>query len=423
MKKDLFILFSLSVIVILVYFDAFFVFFAQDDFILIEYFAKNNLLQDIRNIFAFPTVTHWRPIHNLYFFIAGNLFDENYIGYHFVTFIFQIASLYLIYKVVTLLTKLRRTGLITAILYGINPSHFVSLFWISGGATILGFFFLLASFYSFLIKKKNISTILYAFSLLASEAMLVGLGIFTFYLVLIKRQVEKAFLIRIALIWVTFLITRLIFFKWAETLDSYKVEFNENLFGAVKYYILRTLGFAESSGDSIANLLLITLIILIVVFLANKIKRGENIKFITFSFVVIFIGFFPFVLIPNHLSPHYMNVSIFGFSLLSALTLIHSKKTILFYTFVFLAISILNINQTKNNNWVIKRSNLAEEILKKIQAENPDSNSKLVFEDNELFTSYDAYISLGTGKAIDFWFREKNYNTCFSRFEKCNSLP
>ena len=74
MKKDFWVLLFLAILVFALWYKALFNFFAQDDFILINHFSQNNVWQDLKNLFGPPTVTHWRPIHNLYFF--GSLMEE-----------------------------------------------------------------------------------------------------------------------------------------------------------------------------------------------------------------------------------------------------------------------------------------------------------------------------------------------------------
>ena len=127
----------------IVYRQAFFNFFAQDDFVLINYFSQNNLWQDLKNVFGPPQVTHWRPIHNLYFFATGNLFGRNYIGYHLLTFLLQIGASFFVYKVARKLTGNFQAAVVAGLLYGIHPAHFISMFWISGGATVIGFLLLI----------------------------------------------------------------------------------------------------------------------------------------------------------------------------------------------------------------------------------------------------------------------------------------
>ena len=62
-----------------------------------------------------------------------------------------------------------------------------------------------------------------------------------------------------------------------------------------------------------------------------------------------------------------------------------------------------------------------ENLIKKIESENPPTGTLLIFDDSSISTSSEAYFALGTGKALEFWFARKNYKTCFSAFENCPS--
>src|SRR3972149_1464642 len=164
------------------------VFFTQDDFILISNFSQNNLWEDFKQVLAYPNVSHWRPLHNLYFLVSGNLFGKFYPAYHLLTLVILAASAFMIFKVLRLLTKNANVSLLGAIVYTVHPSHFVSIFWISGSATIIGFLFLISSFYFYLINQKNWALLIFVLSLLASEAMVVGAVIFATYEFLTKRK-------------------------------------------------------------------------------------------------------------------------------------------------------------------------------------------------------------------------------------------
>ena len=226
MKKDLVSLLALSIIISLVYFAAFFNFFTQDDFILINEFSQNNLLRDLVNVFGLPTVTHWRPMHNLYFLIAGNIFGKNYIGYHVLTLILHILTSFFVYKTVQNLTKSSKAALISGLIYGIHPAHFVSLFWISGGTTLIGFFFLITSIYNYLTDKKKTSLILYILALLASEAMIVGV-VLLYCINTLKQKgvnVSRIFLIQVTIVSLMFGIIRLLLLTPETTFETYQVQ-------------------------------------------------------------------------------------------------------------------------------------------------------------------------------------------------------
>src|SRR3990172_10435718 len=93
------------------------VFFAQDDFILINEFSSENLIYDLKNTVDPSKATHWRPLHNLYFLISGNLFGKFYPGYHAFSIMVQIASAFMIFKVLKILTKNADASLLGTLVY------------------------------------------------------------------------------------------------------------------------------------------------------------------------------------------------------------------------------------------------------------------------------------------------------------------
>src|SRR3990167_11011414 len=113
--RNIFVLSLFSILSFSFFYKSLDVFFVQDDFILINYFAENNLLTDLKNVFAYPSVSHWRPLHNLYFLISGNLFGRFYPGYHAFALIIHTASAFMISKVLRLLIKNVNVSLLGAI--------------------------------------------------------------------------------------------------------------------------------------------------------------------------------------------------------------------------------------------------------------------------------------------------------------------
>lgn len=396
---------------------ALFNFFSQDDFIFIEHFSQNNLASDIRNVFGPPTVTHWRPLHNLYFLIAGNIFAKNFIGYHLLTFAVVIITVFFVYKISQFLTKNNTAAVVSAIFYLASPSHFVSMFWISGAATLIGFLFLAVSFWSYLSNKKLQSFVFFILAILASEAMIVGIIVFSALIVVNNLGRDFKFLLTLILGSLPFALVKLIFTS-RETFEVYKLEVSTRTVDAVIYYITRILGFSETSQDQLTSFGLLLLWSFIIVSSSKFLLK--NYKRLILPSAAIFAGLFPFILIPSHLSAHYMNISIWGLSMILALVFARLRNvSILFIAAIFLAISLINIEKTKGNNWVVTRSNLAKEYIKKIENDNPPTGSTLVFKDSQLSTAQEAYIALGTGEAIKFWFADRNYTTCFSAFEDC----
>ena len=398
------------------------IFFVQDDFILINEFSSENLINDLKNTIDPSKATHWRPLHNLYFLISGNLFGKFYPGYHAFSLMIHIVSAFMIFKVLRLLTKNTNTALLGAIIYAVHPSHFVSIFWISGSATTIGFLFLISSFYLYLINKKSWALVLFVLSFLASEAMVTGAAIFTTYEFLIKRKkMDGLFLLKVFIISLGFLLLKFLFLTQETTLRTYPLEISQGTITALFYYVIRTLGFAETSKDTLSSILLIFWIAAIA-FKPLKIFISNYQRLILFFIVSALIGLFPFILIPTHLSPHYMNIAIWTFAAIVSICLLSLNKGLrIFLILVFVLVAGINIQLTYQNNWVVKRSRFAKQYIEKIKVENPPAGTLFTFDDTPFSSSSEAYFALGTGKALDFWFTGKNYKTCFTAFENCQA--
>lgn len=390
----------LIIITFFIWRGAFFNFFAQDDFIFIKTFSQNNLSFDFINAFGEPKVTHFRPLHNLYFLTAGNIFEKNYYLYHLLTLVIHVTGAYFIYKIGQLLTDSRHAAIIGALFYATHPAHFVSLFWISGGATVIGFMFLVISFWNFLTKRYIFCALFLILALLASEAMLAGLVIFATWMILKKDARNLKFLTTIIFLGLLFSLVKF-FFTSEATFSIYKVELSTGTLGALRYYLLRILGFAEISGDRLVSFLAL-LFWALTMFLGLEIFSKSPRQMLVPT-VAIVSGFFPFILIPSHLSPHYMNISIWGLSLILVLIFKKIPKTFGLLAIIFLmAIAAVNISLINKNNWVIKRSNLAKSTLEGLRQINLPKGATVAL-------NFDEYIALGQGEAINFFFAEKKY--------------
>ncbi|KKR88136.1 MAG: hypothetical protein UU34_C0001G0133 [Candidatus Curtissbacteria bacterium GW2011_GWA1_41_11] len=422
MKKEVLIFILIAIATIFIYRQSFFNFFAQDDFILTSEFSQNSLLVDFKNALSPPRVTHWRPIHNLYFLIAGNIFNKNYFGYHLLTFTIHITAVFLIFKIIHKTSKNLKVAFVASFIYAIHPAHFVTLFWISGAATTIGFLFLLLAFLFYLEKKALLSLSSFICSLLASEAMLVGISLFLIYQFLFrKKEGFNRQLIYILSISVLFAIVRFLFLTPETTFDAYKFKIGLETLSAIKYYVLRIVGFAEISGDLLISVALV-LFLVTAGFLLNRTPESlSKRRLALFGIITIVVGLFPFILIPDLLSPHYMNISIFGFSIILSLAIsnLNFLKFFLLLSLFFI-ISLVNVGKTYENNWVINRSLIASEYIRRIENTLLPRGSTIFFYDSDISSSKEAYISLGEGKAINFWFKNKNYQVCFDAFEDCN---
>ncbi len=422
MIKNLFIFPSFFLISFFLFGNNIDIFFAQDDFILIHKFSQNTLFADLKNIFSYSE-THFRPIHNFYFFILGNIFGKNYIFYHLTSLVIHTLSGLMVFVLAKKILKSQFAPFVAAFFYLVNSSHFVSLYWISGNAVEIGFLFFCISVFFWVSRRFGSALIFLFMAIFASEAYLVGPIVYFAYEFTNDKKIQnKLWLFRTSLLVLLAGIVRLIYLTPKDIYDTYKLEFSLKVFSAIKYYLLRIGGFSELPGDALVSLILL-------IFWAIIIKRFIDLELdlrkVGFSLSLVFLGLFPFILLPNHLSPHYMNLSIFGVSLIVALTLAEARRSNYILLLTFLILSAINVSQLGNNHWVVIKSRIAEAYIRQIEESEPatPSGSKLVFNNNRISSSLDAYLALGGGKAIDFWFPDKNYTYCFSEFESCDALP
>jgi len=404
-----------------VYLPSLFNFFAQDDFIFIKQFSQNSLALDLRNTFGPPVVTHWRPLHNAYFLISGNVFGTNYFGYHLFTLLLHTFTAFFIYIIYKNLFRQELGAISASLIYAVHPAHFVALFWISGAAINIGFFLFVLSLYCFLTKRLVPAIFLYSLSLLASEAILVGLFIYLGILIFRKQfKTHSFFILTLFIISIIFLVFRFVFLKPPVTSDEYQVMISGESVGALRYYILRTGGFVEGYGRTFLSLALV-LWLVASIFVFFKLLKKRISQFLLLLFIIA-VGFFPFVFIPNHLSAHYMAVAVWGFSMLMGTIISSFKKPVSISLLIsFILFSFFAVRLEMKNSWVINRSNLAHKLIGDIELRNLPEGTALIFDDNELASSLEQYISLGSGEAVNVWFFEKNYKTCFSFFERCSS--
>lgn len=423
MSKSWLVLFAVAITTFIVFRQSFNTFFAQDDFILIYEFSQNNLFGDLKNTFGMPNVTHWRPVHNFYFFAAGNLFGKNFVLYHLLSFLIHISAALLIYKVVREVLKDDGAAIASSLIYSVHPAHFVTLSWISGGATTIGFLLLLISFYSYLREREKTSLVFFLLSLFASEAMLAGVIIFFGYDLFNKKKISWNFLSKVLGISTVFVLAKIFLLTPPSISDAYKLEFSPKIIKTLTYYLLRIVGFGDVSSDVMESFVLVLWLVLPAFFLFKNLVSRSNYKEITFYFLIIAAGLFPFIFLPDHLSPHYMNISIFAFALLvSILIKTLPQKKQFYFLALFALTSFLIVNKTYNNNWLVQRSQIAKKYIDGISKSNVPAGSTIVFNDNYISTSQEAYFALGTGKAIDFWFKDKNYKSCFAWLENCESV-
>lgn len=410
------LLFSLGLIF---YYPYLFVFFTQDDFIMLGQFSGNSLLQNMIRAFGVPEVTHWRPVDTLYFLFSGALFGKNYFWYHLATLLMHAVTAFVIYKIGAIALASNKAAVYTALIYLTASAFFHSITWISGNTTAIGFLFFTFAFYFYAIHRKFLSCLFFLTAILASEAMIAGVAVYWAWAFLISKKIDRRFLLGLTLVAGIFAATRFLFLTPAATYNAYQLELSPNIFSTAKYYLLRIFGFGESNGDFIPSLLVLGSLAIAGYQASSDFIHYHNRKLYLLAFFMILVGLFPFVLLPSHLAPYYMNISIWGMAMIFGVAALRSKRLILLAALLMVTASYLNIGAIAQNSWVIKRARISQSIISGIENKNEKPGTLLVFGDSAGFDSKEAYIALGTGKAIDWWFVGRSYKYCFVFQKSC----
>lgn len=136
------------------------------DFINLDYVdMMNHITKDPMPVLADlfspkGAVKYYRPMVELSFRLDHFLWSVNPIGYHLTNVTLHLVNTYLVYWVSFLifpkvLIEREAAALLSALFFAINPLTTESVCWISGRSDIIAAFFILSSFLSYLLFKKN----------------------------------------------------------------------------------------------------------------------------------------------------------------------------------------------------------------------------------------------------------------------------
>jgi tetratricopeptide (TPR) repeat protein len=135
---------------------------------------------------------YYRPLFLLWLRLNYFLFGTNAAGWHLTSVLCHVAATWLVFRLAQKLTGDRLTAFVTALVFGMHPSHIENVAWISGVTDPLMACFLLASFLAFLdfgephrVLPATLSLGLFALALLSKEtAVVLPVLIFAYVLIL-----------------------------------------------------------------------------------------------------------------------------------------------------------------------------------------------------------------------------------------------
>ncbi len=356
-------------------------FFVQDDF----FFLAISKAHTFRELFDFfiprADVVWYRPLSSqVFFFLGRRLFGLDPFYYHLVVLITHLLNIILIYYLALTMFKNHYIGILSSFIYGLSSVHFIALFWLSTYSFVLGPTFVLLTLLLYLKNKYYLSFASFIIGLLTSEVVLltlVPISILVYY----KQKSLGKLLLKLFPCLITTLL--LIYFRKiifpSSISGPYNIIVSMSFIFLFKFYLFRLLGLPMLVDTlNIQNRLLVIIPAIIISVMGlfalykalhniklQKIeKRGDYIRKIIFL-IFLFLSFiFPFLLLPNHYSPHYLTYSLIGASILLSFifSYVHKLVTVTFITcFAFLQVTSIFI--TYNSHWIVKRAHVAEQLI------------------------------------------------------------
>lgn len=202
------LLILISLLCILVYFNALECGFTWDDYGLItQNHLISNFKSNIKDIFSqnlyyasFKQSSFYRPLQTLTFVFDYSIWGFEPFGYHLTNILLHLVNSLLLYLLAFLLTKNKFVSFITLILYAVHPIHTEAVTYVAGRADSLVSIFILASLILFIkfLDRKSTDWFLYLASIssfifgLLSKEIAIFLPLVVLFFAINKRKVLLA---------------------------------------------------------------------------------------------------------------------------------------------------------------------------------------------------------------------------------------
>ena len=395
MKKIYFLLIFVAPLIL--FYKAFFNFFAADDFFILKISKVNSLREFL--LFFSPKETYGQPffrplVQRAYPFFVKSIFGLNPFPFHLCSFALFFINILLVYKLIKRFTNKKNIALLSSFLYGTNASNFISLHWIILFSQICMTTLFLLTIY-FCLKKNNFAVIAFIFALFSIETAIIipfALLLITFFF----PQKKQKSLLPFFLILVFYLLIML-FFGQIFSLFSEKnyalfispKTFINNLF----WYGLWSFGLPEMLIDFVGpglkinpnflnwylgyGLIFLASITIVVPWLLIKLIQAFKLKSKQKRLIIFFILWFiltlgPVLVLPWHKFTYYLTVPLLGFSGLLSTILIQTPKIhrAIIVT-IFFILSFTSIKLNEKTHWVIKRAKIAHSLIKTAKEKYP----------------------------------------------------
>lgn len=405
MKKLSFIL-IIPLIVVILYYPAFFTYFSQDDFFHFKVSLTDGSLRQFINLFTFHPfaekgIAFYRPIFREGLFnVFYSLFGLNPYPFRILQFLLLFVNSILTFCLIRNIFKDRLFSFFVAFFYAISSAQVSPLYYLAGGVQVLGAttFLLL----TLILANKNLSLAFITFLLgLASHELTIITPFLILALLFLRHSFKEVlkkswyllpfFLAMFAYLYMEFTI---IGFSSAE--KQYQAVFNiKTTLNSYMWYTGWALGLPEMLIDFVLpgfklnpslmrhwgsyyfiifSTFFISLLLLLtgtIYLLFNKKRLFFEKKFFFFVFWFIF-SLVPVILLPLHKSTQYLETGLVAFWTIIGLIILnlYQIKTLRIFCFV-LIVSLFTLSATsailqRTTYWAAERGKYAERLIKQV---------------------------------------------------------
>lgn len=387
-------------------------YFSQDDFFHLRQ-VMNRQYSDIPSFFVplyLEGTTFYRPVSREgYNFLALKSFGLNPLPYHVINLILIVTIGALVFKLIATLTGNKVIGLLSTIIYLLNPIHNVELYYLSSVQTLLSTTFILSGviIYHKYLKEKNIKLFFVAVGLLVISTLChesavifpAILGLMELFF-LEKKSSIKYVIYR--MLFISLLLLPRLYIQLFVTglpsqqayLPSFSIKTISNSFG---WFTLWSFGLPESLVDFVGpglhlnnNFLIwykdyvvftfppLAFILAVVIYLIFRNYRYlfRSKDFLLFIYCYVF-SLSPFLFFPEHKFVYYLSLPVVWFSSILGLLfafLSSNQKSRMFLCFIvicFGVISYMTSNFNEIAHWAAKRQLAAKFLLENFKKEYP----------------------------------------------------
>ncbi len=449
-KLIIFVIFICAVL----FLPGFFTYFHQDDFI--HFSVSQNFTQVIRafNIFQKGEFPFYRPIPTqLYFFVGQTLFGLNPLGFHLVNFLIFAVNIFLVFRLVKLITKNKIISTLAVFFFAVNSTNFAPLYAAAYVHELFYVMFGILTVDNFLRKKYVFSILFFVLALMSKEtAVVLPLILLLTDLFLSKQADIKKIIVKIIpflTILGIYLFAHYFFYGIAQG-SSYALILGKPTLNILVWYFLWALStpnilidfigpglrinpvfFQVTKFQGILYFLFFPLLMFIgilIIYGVKQIQHDKKIQLILFGVAWFVIGMIPLIIFPLHKLATEQAFSLVGLSIAIAVLLnsfinIRGVLTLvlpILFIVTYLVIAVNSILLARKTHWIIRSAQQAKNAIDFVQSNYPDlrDDATFYFRNGEVKiapygSSRQLYQALGNGYGLKLILNKPNLRLYF----------